>query len=209
MSVRSRNVPPLLDGGARFLPSAFHRLGADNYYPSGVMLGNTLTTGALGINSAFTCPLIIARRGARIDRLKVDVTVAAGAGGVAKFGIYDSDPVTLYPRALVLESAQFANDIAAAARVAVVDFVPITGALYWAFLCCGVSGCTVRAWGLNTGYMPLLGSNEASNGNHCVAWQLGSFGGYPVPFPAAFPGGAARQPLSSGVHPYIGLRFSA
>jgi hypothetical protein len=163
-----------------------------------------ILTAAQAIGTLIAIPFIVGFR-ATLDQLNFNVTVAGGAGSVARVGIYRSTSrVNVYPSSLVVDAGQVdTNAIGYKANAAVATLRP---GLYWAAYLAGVAAPTVHIVAnsaANPHASPLLGWTAANppvaNGSLRVAQ---AYGALPDPFPA----GAA---LNSGPSTAIFGRFSA
>lgn len=186
---------------------SLHRCDTDFFFPCGLPGQVIATTGASGISQISAVPLIVTRPNALIDAIKIDVTVAAGAGGTLRMGIYASDPRTLIPSTLILDTGTTANDAAAGARVFPINFAITPSKLFWAVVNTEVSGCTYRSHGTASPMISPFGVTQATSGSpRC--WAFNNAGPYAA-LPAIFPTvGSSLNALNSGTPPYICVRFA-
>lgn len=180
----------------------------ERYHFAGQLAHVQLVTvsGATGTLRAFP---FVAPRGGTVDRLAVGVTTGAGAGGVARWGIYQATSSSaIYPSALVVDAGEV--DVTGNGVKAQTVSVTLTaGVLYWFVYLGGVSAATIRA--INTagcwpifGYSNAFSSAGAANIDSGVGLTVAqAYGALPDPFPAA------ATIITAGSIPAIGARFSA
>ncbi|MBA7560977.1 hypothetical protein ES708_02611 [subsurface metagenome] len=84
-------------------------------------------TAAVGVNRLYATPFIVARA-LTIDRLAIEVTTAAGAGSIARLGIY-ANGIDLYPGALIQDYGTVLVD--AIAVVAAAGVQALASGIYW------------------------------------------------------------------------------
>lgn len=180
----------------------------ERYYFAGMQSEVQLATvsGATGTLRAMP---FVAPRGGTIDRLAVGVTTGAGAGGVARWGVYQATSITnLYPDALLVDAGEV-DVTGIGTKAQTINLTLQSGVLYWFVYLGGVSAATIRA--VNTagtwpifGYSNAFASAGAANIDPGVALTVAqAYGTLPDPFPA----GATI--ITAAAIPAVGCRFSA
>jgi hypothetical protein len=158
---------------------------------------------APALNTLYAYPFPIGRA-CVLDRLMFNLTVIAGAGGVARAGIYRAfSALDIRPGPLIVDGGEFATTGAIGPRDAVVN-AKLIPALYWTAIIFGVAAPTVNETGA-----PPNGMNDI------LGWQSGSppvrnsttataqaYGALPAVFPLPLTFSATRNPAVWG-------RFSA
>lgn len=154
-----------------------------NYRPSGRWYGPPGTSSWVGVVATgtgfFAVPFFVASR-TTFNGIGCEVTVASGAGGQARLGIY-SDTGNGYPDALILDAGTVAIDVVGY-KIIVINQI-LNAGLYWlVFL--GSATCTVR--GIATAaIIALLGDTNPTSlpANHYLVFPY-AFGALPATYPA-------------------------
>jgi len=163
----------------------------------------TLGTFTPSLNLIYAFPFPIGKT-VRMDRLMFNLTVIAGAGGVARAGIYRATSLReLYPSGLVVDGGEFATTGANGNRDAVVNVV-LQPWLYWRVVLFGVAAPTISECGAGIpGMNDILGWQAA---NPPAPWSIATVAQAYGALPSTFPAGLA---LSATRCPAVWGRFAA
>jgi len=171
------------------------------WYPAGLpvygswgSLGSSLVTLGRLYGMPFSRP-----RGRVIDRIGFRVTTAAGAGGVARCGIYQATSATnIYPSALVLDSGELVTT-STGVKSASVNQNLDPDVLYWFALLFGVAAPQVSEVDSGLRVLGLSSALVTPAQSLFVAQAYGAL-------PATFPAGAT---LEAGTDFIVAARFSS
>lgn len=181
-------------------PAFLAAWGFDQYHISPVFL-QVAAGAALATDIIRICPYIAVRT-ATLDRIQCELTVVGGAGSLARLALYNSDPASLYPTSLLIDSGPFAMDAGVGFKPQPIVAAVVAGRLYWMAYNVGVAAApTVRNG--NTITFPLWYPNAPGANSQVCASIPFVF----AAFPAVFPAGAT--PLTPASVPVIGVRYSS
>jgi len=160
----------------------FAAWGTDQWHISSQMTGVSAGV-ALGTDILRVSPWIVCRSGV-LDTMQCELTVVGGAGSQARIGIYASDPLSLYPTALLISSASFAMDAGVGFKTVPIGLSVVFGQLLWlAYNNGGAAAPTVRT-GAGSVSVPIWYTTTLTNIGACA--QVASvFGALPSVFPPA------------------------
>jgi hypothetical protein len=166
------------------------------YYPNAIVTG--LYSNAIVANAIYAVPFYSGRGGA-LDRIALEVAVAAAAGKRARLGIYDyTSDVNIYPNNLVVDAGEVAVDAVAVVE-AVINQPLAPDSMYWFVVTSDGTPSTRAAFPVSD----FLGSG---NGGPLLRGYIivgSAYGALPNPFPAGGTPSAALYP------PIISVRYSA
>jgi len=193
----------------------YHLAGAtaDRCYIAGFSYGGSSTLGlsttAPAIDTLWAIPMVVSRI-TKFDVIRFRVSTLAGAGGVARAGIY-YDNGNCYPGARMFDTGSIAVDAGSTSNPrdttitsTLQTFQP---GLYWLAWECGVAAPQIAIITLTTGLVGVMGHASLGNGI-TTAWGLSvthAFGALPDPFTA----GASIltvTPAATAPAPAIALR---
>jgi len=172
----------------------------ERWYPAGPPAWTTaggISSTVMALNRLDAYPFV-SPRGRTIDRIAFEVATAAGAGGVARCGIYQATSATnIYPSALVLDGGEFATT-STGVKSATVSQPLEPEILYWFVITAGVAAPTVRTTPM---WWPMgMDSTLTNIGTRITVAQ--TYGALPATFPS---GGT----IDSGVQFIVAVRYSA
>ena len=181
----------------------------ERYYFAGQNAPVALITGSGATGTLRAFPFV-SPRGGTLDRLAIAVTTGAGAGGVARWGIYTATSTTnVYPSALVVDAGEV-DVTSIGVKSQTISVALSSSTLYWFVYIGGVSAATIRFLNAN-GCWPFLGYSNAfdsagvANLNPGVGLTVAQAYGA---LPGTYPAGATVIVNDVGI-PAIGCRFSA
>jgi hypothetical protein len=146
-----------------FFPSAANAPWGGNVpqlFPLGAYGGDVLGTAAYTINNLRVAPFWVPRS-CRISALSLNVTVVA-ALGVARLGIYNSDPTTGYPSSLLLDAGECSTAALGLTQVIGLAQWLAAGTLYWAASIWGVAQPTTTTINGAANYAGPVGVSPAA-----------------------------------------------
>lgn len=164
---------------------------------SGASTAATTTT-VPSLNQMYVSPLL-SGPGGTLDDLAFENTTVAGAGGVARIGIYSNLVGDTYPDALLFDSGSIATDVAANIKQVNGVGVNITpDTLYWLVLMEGVAICTLRSIAASAAYnfwaTDIAQTSFTSALNHGL-FHAQAYGALPGTFPTTTPVFVTSLPL--------------
>lgn len=175
------------------------------FYPLGLGVTPSAFAGnGFTIDILYATPFALGRD-ATIDQLAMRTSTAAGAGGVARFGIYGCD-ANLNPTALIVDGGEVTTDVLNTQRTVTV-YTPLRAGIYWAAFTSGVANPTMITCNVS-GFIggSIIGFTDGSLSS-MVAAGISVARAYAA-LPAAWPAGSA--PLGAGVFPpLVYARFSS
>lgn len=141
---------------------------AGRRYAAG-MTGCSTLTGSIAVNTLRAVPFLCPRS-LTADRLAFEVTTAAGAGGVARVGIYtnlsDTSP---QPDALLVDGGQFTTT-GTGVKEATISQALTGNTLYWFAFVAGTAAPTCRYID-PTALWPIFGADTTLGGSARGMWQ--------------------------------------
>ncbi len=155
----------------------------NSYYgPTGADIVSS--TGVPTVGDLYAFPFY-AGFGGKIDRIAFNVTTGAGAGGLARCGIYDSDNsgYGFLPRNLLFDGGEYDATLVQGNFTTIAPAVElIEGQMYWLTFICGVAAPTVTTF---TSGWHLFGRSSTFSAQ--FGWQkVGQgYGALPAQFPAS------------------------
>ena len=157
------------------------------WYLPGQAQSAALSTVSAAAGTISTHPFL-SGKGGRVDRLAIEVTTAAGAGGVIRFGIYTTDGTqNLYPRTLVVDSGEFSTTTTGI-KSATIDIVLEQNKVYHLVINAGTSAPSVRAF-VAANQQNLFGSPADGGGTPAILMRLSgsrTYAALSATFPAGF-----------------------
>lgn len=136
---------------------------------------------AFGTNVIRAIPFFAPFQGT-INRIAVNVTIVAGAGGVLRLGLYSSD-ANFMPSALIADSGSIATDVG----VGLKSFNPgvtTDGSLLWLVHLAGTSAATLSSCGIGSALFFGVDSALSSSQNFIFSGAF-PFAALPASFPLA------------------------
>jgi hypothetical protein len=187
-------------------PAAYRYAQADAVAPPNALYGPTgadivSATGTPTVGDLYAFPFYAGFGGA-IDQVAFNVSVAGGAGSVARAGIYDSDAsgFSLLPRNLLVDGGEYDCTGATAKITTLSPKIALNeGQMYWFAFMCGVAAPTVTTF---TSGWHIFGRSATFAGQ--FGWQKVGFGYGPLPaqWPAGTPG------ICTSAAPLVLVRFA-
>ena len=150
------------------------------YYRSGQITAETQVLQA-AVNEIKAFPLGF-YEAAIIDRLAINITVVAGAGGVARLGIY-ADNGSLYPGTLLVDAGELTMETLGVRELTLSTPIFLApGEHVWLAVLPGVAAATVTA--VDYASLPaLFGCDSAAARGEFGWWKGQAYGALPITFP--------------------------
>lgn len=163
------------------------------YYGSFLTAVALTTQSISSVNSLRAFPFFVPKT-MKFDRIAINVTTAASAGGVARAGIY-TDNGSLYPGALVADGGEVATD-STGVKEKNIDVTLQGGKLYWLCVITGTqTGTQVRAIDRAAAY-PINGlDNTLGTSAYCGYAVAQAYGALPASYPAGASDWSLHVPL--------------
>lgn len=141
------------------------KTGGGDYYRSGYYHEGLFSSASMNINSMFLNqmyyrPFWVPVRRA-FDRIGVDVSTAATAGGVLRFGLYSGRG---RPESLIVDAGTAASTATGSVEVTIAQ--TLGPGVYWIALAPQVATCSVRAYTASNFSVPFLANATAPLGNN-------------------------------------------
>lgn len=156
--------------------------GLDIWYPLGANNNNTSSTAVVTANRLYAVPFVGPGRGATLDRLGINVTVAVA--GNARFGIYDATSDTnIYPNALIVDGGAVSTSTTGAKSVTISQALT-PGKLYWVVYL-GDAAPTVRVLTGGSGSAICGIDSSFPSGSNKGLFVAQTYGSLPGTFPVS------------------------
>lgn len=158
---------------------------------------------APALNQLVAVPFLPGPGGGFFNAMAFDQIVAAGAGGLARVGMFNHNPATGQPGQQIVDCGQIATDGANGVKVLPSNFM-LPPTLFWGVILFGVAAPTIAGFGAAVMTETLLGYAAGVPNNTQVGWNVAfAFGALPL----SWPGGATIRVVSAGI-PYVAARLA-
>jgi hypothetical protein len=174
---------------------------ANRRWIAGMTNALALSTATPALNELKAIPFFCEKT-ISIDRLTINVTSAASAGGVARVGIYNNTSEdNPYPSSRIVDSGEIATDSTGVKDITITPVTLVGGNLYWFVYLPGVATATVRSLALG-GTIPIFGLDTTMGTGVGSMWNPSlAYGALPSTYTA---GGS----VTSQNPPAIGFRIA-
>lgn len=184
---------------------SIHHIGTtpfERWYSLGVEAASSPTTNAFTVNQLLAWPFTVARSGATIDRLSINV-LTLGTGSKARVGIYQATSDTnIYPLNLVVDGGEF-DTATTGVKTATVSVALTPHVLYWACYVCSATSPTIRTYSSVEGFPTLCGVGPTMGGSiENILNAAFTYAALPSTYPTGVPMGNLSIPM-------VAARYSA